>query len=340
MKILYLSCHSILEYNEVKMLHELGHEVFPAGAYVDPANPHDNKRPPIPGMTIRPDWLEQYGKLAPAGVDSRDCLTKEFVDNFDCVIIMHLPRWVVKNWDVIKHKRIIWRTIGQSVSSVEKLMGQYVNTGGLEIVRYSPQEVNIPFFAGQDGLIRFYKDPKEYGNWNGKNKKVITFAQSMKERDVACNYTLFEKTTRGISRCLFGPGNEGQDWTSGTIPYEQLKQELRDNRVYFYTGTHPASYTLNFMEAWMTGIPIVAVGPQYGNAKHLMNHNLYEVSSLIKKGVSGLVSDNPEELRRYIQRLFEDNEFAQRISEGGRAAAIRHFGKDMIYKAWKEYLGE
>lgn len=339
MKILYLSCHSILEYNEVKMLHELGHEVFPAGAYVDPANPHDNKRPPIPGMTIRPDWLEQYGKLAPAGVDSRDCLTKEFVDNFDVTIVMHLPRWIIKNWDAIKSSRVIWRTIGQSVASVEKLMADYVHCG-LEIVRYSPQEVNIPFFAGQDALIRFYKDPEEYNNWNGKNERIITFAQNMKERDTACNYTLFENATRPFERHLFGPGNEGEDWTSGTIPYPQLKQELRDNRVYFYTGTHPASYTLNFIEAWMTGIPIVAIGTQHGNARHLKNHNLYEIPNLIENGVTGLVSDDIQELRAGCKQLLEDANLAATISAAARGMAIEHFGKDMIYAAWKEYLGE
>ena len=339
-KILYLSCHSILEFNEVKMLHELGHEVFPAGAYISPNQPHDNKRPPISGMTIRPDWLEQYNRLGQEGVDSRDCLTKEFVDNFSIVIVMHLPRWIVKNWDAIKGGRVIWRTIGQSVASVEKLMAGYVHAGGLEIVRYSPQEINIPNFAGQDALIRFYKDPEEYNSWNGKNDRIITFAQNTKDRDTACNYTLFESATRGFSRHLFGPGNEGQDWTSGTVPYEQLKQELRNNRVYFYTGTHPASYTLNFIEAWMSGIPIIAIGSQHGNARHLKNHNLYEIPNLIENGVTGLVSDNIQELRAGCKQLLGNAELAATVGAAGRAEAIKHFGKDMIYAAWKEYLGE
>jgi hypothetical protein len=30
---------------------------------------------------------------------------------------------------------------------------------GLEIVRYSPMERNIPGYIGEDALIRFYKDP-------------------------------------------------------------------------------------------------------------------------------------------------------------------------------------
>lgn len=339
MRILYLSCHSILEYEEVKMLHELGYNVFPAGAYINPTNPHDNKRPSIPGLELDPALLEQYGKLASPGVDSRDCLTKEFVNNFDTVIIMHLPRWAENNWNALKHKRVIWRTIGQSVASTEQTMAKFVNQG-MQIVRYSPQEVCIPHFAGQDALIRFYKDPDQYGNWLGDKKQVITFAQNMKNRGSACNYSFFEEATRPFPRHLFGPGNEGESWTSGVVPYEQLKEELRRNRVYFYTGTHPASYTLNFMEAWMTGIPIVAIGQQRGNAEHLYNHNLYEIPYLIQNGENGFVSDDIDELRMYMNQLLKDDSLAKKISINGRNSAIRHFNKDMIAASWKEFLGE
>lgn len=336
-KILYLSCHSVLEYNEIKMLHELGHEVFPVGAYINPGQPHDNKRPSISGLTIRPDWLEQYSKLAQPGIDSQNCLTKEFVDNFEIIIIMHLPSWIQNNWEAIKHKRVIWRTIGQSVTSVEQSMSKFT-AAGMEVVRYSPREANIPYFAGQNGLIRFYKDPAQYGNWNGQKKRVITFAQNMRERDNACNYTIFEKVTRPFERHLFGPGNEGQDWTSGAIPYEQLKQELRDNRVYFYTGTHPASYVLNFIEAFMTGVPIIALGPKCGNASHLKDHDLYEIPDLIENGVNGFCSDDPDILSTWIKTLLHEPEIARTIGEAGRVSAIKYFGKDMIYKAWKDYL--
>lgn len=338
-KILYLSCHSILEYEEVKLLHELGHEVFPAGAYVDPSTPHDDKRPAIPGMTIKKDWLEQYGKLAEPGVDGRDHLTKSFVDNFDIVIVMHLPKWISGNWEAIKHKRVVWRTIGQSVASTEQSMRPYA-ADGLEIVRYSPREINIPHFAGIDALIRFYKDDSEYGSWTGENKRIVTFAQSMKQRDAACNYTIFEKTTRPFSRHLFGPNNEGLDWTSGSVPFDQLKKEMRSNRAYFYTGTHPASYTLNFIEAWMTGTPLVAIGTKYGNAEHLRNHDLYEIPDLITHGVNGFISDDVFELRDCISNLFNDDKLARRISIAGRESAIKHFGKDMIKESWRKFLDE
>jgi len=342
-KILYLSCHSILEYDEVRMLHELGHEVFSPGAYVEPRNPGDTSlRPGIPGLVYDPDMVEMWNKheaLHPA-VNGKSYLhlSPHIIDKFDIVLVMHYPEFILNNWEAMKHKRVIWRTIGQSVASTEASLAKK-RYEGLEIVRYSPNECYIPGFIGQDALIRFYKDPAEFCGWTGEKKRVITFAQSMQDRDAACNFRFFEETTRGYDRGLYGPGNEKSGpWATGKVPFEQLHEEMRTNRVYFYTGTHPASYTLNFMEARMTGIPIVAIGPLHGNAEHWRNHNLYEVSDLITHGVNGFVSDDSTELRQWIDLLLNDDDFARVISVQGRTEAIRHFGKEMISGAWEAYL--
>lgn len=344
MKILYLSCHSILEYDEVKLLTELGHEVFSPGAYVEPDNPGDaSLRPGITSLNYNQDIVKQWHKIAGAhpGEDGKDFLTKDLVDNFDCVIVMHLPRWIKNNWEAIKHKRVIWRTIGQSITSTEHKLAPY-RKQGLEIVRYSPMEkTGIPGFIGEDAVIRFYKDPKEYYGWKGHQKRVITFAQHMEQRNHACNFSLFELVTRPFNRHIFGPGNEKHaPWGSGKVPYEQLKEEMRNNRVYFYTGTHPASYTLSFMEAFMTGIPIVAIGPNHGNASYFPGHNLYEIPNMIKNGKNGLISDNPLELKSYIKILFDSPATAANISKAGRKSAIKYFGKEAIKKQWRAFLGQ
>jgi glycosyltransferase involved in cell wall biosynthesis len=161
----------------------------------------------------------------------------------------------------------------------------------------------------------------------------------MKARGDACSFAFFEEVTRPFPRHLYGPGNEGiGEWTTGKVPYSQLIHELQMNRVYFYTGTHPASYTLNFMEAWMVGIPVVAIGSDHGNSKAFINHNLYEVPSFIKNGINGFCSDNIEELRSYIKELLNNDSLAKSISEEGRKEAIVHFGKANIKNQWKEFL--
>ena len=340
-KILYLSCHSILEFDEIKLLSQLGHEVFSPGAYVEPRNPGDATLRPSVDFDYDPDVVAQWHKLASnyPDKDTKDYLTKEFVDNFDTVIVMHLPRWIQRNWDAMKHKRVVWRTIGQSIQPVEQSLRRFRDEG-MEIVRYSPMERNIPGYIGEDALIRFYKDEAVYSGWTGEQERVISFAQSMKQRDQACNYTFFEETTRDFPRHLFGPGNEGQSWTSGKVSYVQQLIEYRTNRCYFYTGTHPASYTLNFIEAAMTGIPMVCIGNEHGNASYFQNHNLYEIPNIIKHGENGFISDNPTELQHCIRELLGNYDYAQKISEAGRQTAIELFGVNKIKNQWKAYLGK
>lgn len=339
-RILYLSCHSVLEYMEVSLLHDLGHYVFSPGAYVEPRNVGDSTlRPTIPTLVYDPDDLEKFHKLGVHGGDNKDHLTKEFVDSFDIVLIMHLPRWIVNNWDAMKHKHVVWRTIGQSIAPQEQLLAKYRNAG-MKVVRYSPKEYTIPHFLGQDAIIRFYLDPNEFGHWNGQTERVISFGQSMKSRDQACNFSLFENVTSGLPRKLFGPGNENvtEMECGGRVSYEELKKEMRDNRVYFYTGTHPASYTLNFMESLMTGIPVVAIGNAWGNAPYFHGHCLYEVPELITHGVNGFVSDDISELRSCVEALLKDHQLASKIGAAGREKAIELFGKDKIKEQWRQFF--
>jgi len=345
-RLLLLSCHEILEYDELKLFHEMGYQVFSPGSFVCLENRGENNlRPAIPGLVYDPDIVEQWHKLAGRfpGQDGKDHLTREFVDNFDVVIVMHLPRWIERNWAAMKHKRVIWRTIGQSISHVENQMRKY-RQQGLQIVRYSPMERNIPGYIGEDTLIRFYKDPNEYSGWTGETQQVITFAQSMKDRGAACNFNIFEEATRPFPRRLFGPGNESANQvapgiTGGRLSHEQQIRELRANRVYFYTGTHPASYTLNFIEAAMTGVPIVGIGPNHGNASYFQGHNLYEIPAFIQNHYNGFLSDNVRELQVYISQLLQNISGAKLIGMNGRSTAIKLFGKQNILPQWKQFLG-
>lgn len=347
MKILYLSCHSVLEYDEVSLFKELGHYVFSPGAYVEPENPGDATMRPGLSLGYDPQDVEMFHALGQPGYDNKDRLSKEFVDRFDVVIVMHMPRYIENNWEVMKHKPVVWRTIGQSVPQLERHLSRYRDQG-MQIVRYSPRERTLENYMGEDALIRFYKDPDEYGPWNGESRTVMNCTQSMVQRNEWCGYALWERVTSSFSRHIYGPGNEALSYSKGKVPYEELKQAMCTHRCFFYTGTHPASYTLGFIEAWMTGIPIVALGPHYGSAGFLprpaLNQNsaqlgLYEVSQLITNGVNGYWSDDVATLQRYVRSLLNDPAEAKRISERGRQQAVRVFGKPVIKEQWRQFLG-
>lgn len=328
MNLLYFSCHAILEYDELRLFEELGINYFSLGSYVNPQNPVDKIRPPL---NHRPDeWLINH---APP----RDNIPHDFIAKFDTVVIMHVPDWIEQNWDKFRGRRVIWRTIGQSTPAIERRLWNY-RTQGLEVVRYSPREANIQDNIGSDKIIRFYKDEREFGQWVGAGNEVITFAQDMKHRGEFCNFDAFEKIVTGYNAKVYGPKNENAGaLNGGFMTYEQMKQKMRDARAYVYTGTQPASYTLNLIEAMMTGVPIVALGPKHVTSLNIAG-DAYEIPDIINNGINGFWSDDIQELKQRIDFLLSDVKAARRIGEMGRQRAIELFGMERVKSDWKQFL--
>lgn len=328
MKLLYLSCHSILEHDELQIMEELGVDYFSLGSYINPQAPVDPIRP---ALRHQPDeWLRM-------NAPDRMNMPKEFIDKFDTIVVMHVPEWIEKNWETIKHKRVIWRTIGQSTSHIEQRMLP-MRKEGLMVARYSLRERFIKNNIGCDIMIPFYKDEDEFQGWTGASAEAITIAQNMAHRAEFCNYEAFLAIAKDKPVYLYGTSNErsGDLW-KGYMSYQDMKQKLRDVRAFIYTGTQPACYTLALIEAMMTGVPVVALGAEHGNSMNIAG-DMYEVQDIIQNGVNGFVSDDIDYLRTVVDALLKDHNLAKRISENGRQTAKKLFGKEMVKNKWKALL--
>jgi len=356
MKILYVGCHEILEFDTLTLFTELDSlipegesklnlEIFSLnGAYMNPLQSGGFSRTVIKNGRF-------YPKLYGVGLQSdKDDIHDELLDWCDVVFMTHnsaIPgqkeqqRWVVRSFEKIhsKKKKMIWQSIGQCTPELEKEIKQYRDRG-MNIVRMSPLEEKVPQYAGHDAIIRFHKDEDEFNGWTGEKKQVITITQSFKQRGHHLGYTVFEDVTHGFNRKVYGSENAdlGDLW-GGFRSYNELKDDLRKSRVYFYFGTQPVPYTLTFIEAMLTGIPVVAVGPALrGDNKAPYPWPNYEVHQIISNGVNGYVSNDINELRGYIQLLLDDEETAKRIGEAGRNTAIKLFGKKTIAQQWIQLL--
>lgn len=339
MKILFIGCHEILERDELSLLHELGHDVFSyQGAYSNPQGHINLKRPGIPGMEYHQD-LDEESRLY-----AKTKIPQSFFDKFDSVIIMHDPAVVVENWDRMKHKPVVWRSIGQSTSYVENMIRR-MRYDGMRIVRMSPMEEKITGFIGSDAMIRFYKDPDEWKDWNGNTKRAINFTQSLLGRRIDCHYDAIHRIMEGFPALIYGSGNTDL-WAldGGELTYELMKGALRDNRVFVYGGTWPSPYTLAVQEAMMTGIPIVAIGQHLAEdlpERAIQDRiNYYEMPLIIDNGKNGFISDDINELRDDVHKLLEDQELAAQIGAQGRKRAIHLWGKEPIKQAWSDFLSQ
>lgn len=334
MKILYISCHQVLEYDEVKLLHELGYDVFSTGTYAFPKYRAGMIRPGIDTLPHYPD-LERYASTI---VSSGYNIPQELIDWADTIIFMHLPEALEKNWTKLKHKTVIFRSIGQCVPHQEAKLVT-MRAEGLKIVRYSPKEANIGNYAGMDAMIRFYKDPEEFSGYNGNNQTVINFTQSIMQRRDFCFYDQIMSLLHGFDSKIYGTGNENIGvLNGGEQPFSEMKRLMRDSRVFVYGGTWPASYTLSFIEALMTGIPVVALGVNIVQSTRFETIKFYEVSDIIQNGYNGFISDNMQDLRANIELLLKDHELAKKIGRHGRETAVELFSKKKIRLEWDTFL--
>lgn len=345
MKIFYASCHSVLEADEIKILSELGHYVFSPGAYVEKENPGDASL--RPKTQIAPEFADRYAEdmelfhaCGKPGVDNKENLSVELLKRFDAVIVMHIPKWITANWQRFKKAgvQVVWRTIGQSWRANEDELRQ-CRREGMKIVRYSPREDKIPNNLGGDLLIRFYKDPDEFGGWTGEDASVFAVVQSILKRREPCNYAWLDEVSQPFPRSIYGAESEQISWGKGKLSFEDLRAKMRSARVGLNGGTYPASITLSAIEQWMTGTPLVCVGPAKGHPFPWFNdHPLYEWGDLIENGVNGMCSDNLTEAQDFIRHLLNDHDFAKKVSAAGRASAIKIFGKEPIKQQWKMFL--
>ena len=343
MNILLLLAHSIEEYDQLKLLSGLGYDVFSIGGYINPGAPHDPKRPALPDVPYHPELQAVVDGL---GTDDNLRHAKEHIpdailDWADVVICHHYEHtWLVPDWQRLRSKRVIWRTVGQSVEGNERLMAP-LRKDGLEIVRYSPKERNIPGYAGEDALIRFYKDPDEYGGWVGDWPAVINITQHLAQRHPYTNYEFWDQATEGLPvgmrndpalpwRMPLGPGSEAIGGP-GELAYDEMLAWLRRARAYLYTGTQPASYTLGLIEAMMTGIPVVSIGPKW------MQIFPYGPDLFEGHEITPVATDDPAVARFTLEAFLRKP--ARDVGDATRDRAIELFGKDTIAAQWRDYLG-
>ncbi len=333
MKIHYISDHSVLEYDEVQMFLDMGHEVFSNGAYLDPNGHVTLPRPGLKGAKSYPQYMEL------ARTSARTDLPAELIDPFDVIIVMHSPNVIVENWSKLREKTVIWRSIGQSVKHIEDRLLP-CRADGLKIVRYSPKEANIPNYIGADAMIRFYKDEDQYQGWTGELPQVVSFSQSLKGRRQFCHYDEIFPVIEAFNGTVYGPGNEDLGkFNGGQVPYEKQVELMQKSRVMPYGGTWPAPYTLSFIEAMMTGLPVVAVSKAIAHYPQYEAIDFYEVDEILSQ-CEGIVCDTVDDMLYQTQRLLNDPGHALNISRKQRELAVQMFGKKVISKQWEDFLNE
>jgi glycosyltransferase involved in cell wall biosynthesis len=327
--------HAILEDDEVRLLKSLGHNVCCLGINGKITQAQDF-RLPIKWNDDENAFFDAFdilgGKFCVGGNIDDFIIPADFIRIFDCVVVMHDIIFIKKFWDVLSERPVFWRTIGQGMQDFE-LIARPLRAAGLFIIRYSPTEKLIPDYLGEDAIIRFCKSPNCHSNWTGADGYILTFSNLYYQRypEDYCDYI---NIIDGMPARLGGYGNDQFSRSIGLLtPNDQL-EAYRGARAYLYASGLGIPYTLNFIEAWMVGIPTVVYAPNERVGPY------FEIDKIIEHGIDGYVCRTIQDTRQTLNRLLNDTAMAQRIGSSGRARAIELFSAEGAAQLWQKALSD
>lgn len=251
--ILYISCHGVLEYDELRLLTSLGHRIFSCGSYINPASPGESIRPPI-RLHADSEWANIFNRTGCGG--NPLILSKEFLSNFDYIIAMHGHEFILNNLkNFSKNTKVFWRGIGQSNPIIESRL-KILKKNGIDIIRYSPMESRTIGFAGEDYLIRFYKKESEFKSSDEKVDDGFLCYNGILQRQSFNDWNSSKEFILKNNFKIFGGSNESIVNTSRFLyPEEQLNLYRTYSKI-FCLSSFPAPYTLGFIEAVMSDAEI------------------------------------------------------------------------------------
>ena len=333
MNILYYSVHAVLEFDEISIFKALGHNVCSLGT-MQQGSQFTVYRPAVTTNEVELGFYADYdrrGGQYTAPADSDYLIPNGFIDQFDIIIVMHQFHIIQQNWAKFIGKPVVWRTIGQDIDNNERYLA-YFRERGLKIVRYSQAELRASNSIGCDQLIRFAKDPNFYAGWKGTDPQVLSFVNGLADR-----YPLEAADYRQISSeipCMLG--GSSNDSFAGWLGFKSVEEQAELYRVcgaYLYGFGFNIPYTLNFVEAWMSGAPMIVYAP-------FDRLGYFEVDTLVEDRVTGRVCRTVSESTDAAKNILADKQFAAKLSAAGRAKAIELFSSASIAQQWAEFLAE
>ncbi|GAB3499183.1 glycosyltransferase family 4 protein [Spirosoma knui] len=156
--------------------------------------------------------------------------------------------------------------------------------------------------------------------YNGSRPEGIFVVNEMKRRGRMAGFDLYQSfRADGLPLTTVGMGSADVGGI-GEIHYTQLHKHVADYR-FLYSFMRYSSLPLAVIEALTIGMPVVALATT-------------ELPVVIKNGVHGFVSNNPDELWQAMQFLLDNPDEARRMGENARKLAEERFSLPRFINDW------
>ncbi len=192
---------------------------------------------------------------------------------------------------------------------MKAMLHEYIDLVGGHIVAVSMLKGASWGFT--EDIVPFCVDPDDYPPYEGNEACGLRICNFVESRRRILLWDLHEEAFGGLAVRIVGH-NPGMPGVLASRDWAHLKTLLQSHRFYIHTADpqFEDGYNMATVEAMAAGMPIL------GN-KH--------PGSPVEHGVSGFLSDDPSELRKFARMLLENPRLAATMGQQARKTAIENF---------------
>ena len=146
---------------------------------------------------------------------------------------------------------------------------------------------------------------------------VLSVVNDFINRDYCCNYSGWQRVTKGLNIKLLGK-TEGLSEPAPST--EALVEEYNACQVFFNSSTLSPIPTV-LLEAMACGCAVVTTAS-------------CEIPKIIKHGHNGLMSNDEDELRSHIEELLQDEDLRRSLGAQARQTILDKFSEQQFVDNW------
>ena len=266
----------------------------------------------------KPTWDEQ---MRPIPANSRLITLSEALQaqsRYYCIITHNITDLLDVKYRneprlMVIHSTLEGRAIEEksdiSPQRMRELSHQYVEMTGVHMVAVSALKGKSWGFT--DDIVPLAVNKDDYLPYSGRVAMGLRICNFIESRKKILLWDFHEKAFDGIPVRLVGH-NPNMPGVSAASEWNDLKKVLQSHRFYIHTASPELEdgYNTASLEAMAAGMPVL------GN-RH--------PGSPVEHGISGFLSDDPEELRRYARILLDNRDLAVKMGRQAQKTVIDSF---------------
>jgi len=224
----------------------------------------------------------------------------------------HIP--ILRHCHVLPDVRFDVNTQIQAYSSIPIGENSFISKYNMNAWGYSDDNssvvehgVDIDFWRPDDNVSR--------------DNTCLSIVNDWPNRDWCCGYNLWQQTVQGLPVKVFGKSPGLSEPASST---EHLREIYQSSRIFYNTSLHSPVPTV-LLEAMACGCAIVSTA-------NCM------IPDIIENGKNGLISNDPQELRGFLQLLLKDEDLAKELGDNARKTIVEKYNLEKFVDNWNNLL--